>query len=67
MRSRAREASCRGAALLALERLGALASLTAAPALTYETFAPDMAAHALYREALARQESFYKLVADARQ
>lgn len=62
MRSRAREASCRGAALVALERLGALRSLTDAPAPTYETFAPDMEAHARYREALARQQSLYESV-----
>ena len=59
-RSRAREASCRGAALLALERLGALKGLTDAPAPTYELFAPDMEAHARYREALARQQSLYE-------
>ena len=62
LRSRAREASSRGAALLALERLGALKSLTDAPAPTYELFAPDAAAHARYREALARQESLYESV-----
>lgn len=61
-RSRAREASSRGAALLALERLGAFRSLTDAPAPTYETFAPDPRAHARYREALARQQSFYESV-----
>ncbi|HEY9282557.1 MAG TPA: hypothetical protein VIP46_03795, partial [Pyrinomonadaceae bacterium] len=61
-RSRAREASSRGAALLALERLGALKSLTDAPAPTYELFAPDAAAHARYREALARQQSLYESV-----
>jgi gluconokinase len=59
-RSRAREASSRGAALLALERIGALRSLTDAPAPTYETFAPDMKAHARYREALARQQALYE-------
>jgi gluconokinase len=66
-RSRAREASCRGAALLALERLGALKSLTDAPAPTYETFAPDVGAHARYREALARQQSLYESVLRQRQ
>jgi gluconokinase len=62
LRSRAREASCRGVALLALERLGALKSLTDAPAPTYETFAPDGQAHARYRGALARQQSLYESV-----
>ncbi|MCA1817313.1 MAG: gluconokinase [Acidobacteria bacterium] len=62
--SRAREASSRGVALVALERLGAIKDLTDAPAPVYETFTPDAAAHALYREALARQESLYRAVID---
>jgi gluconokinase len=60
--SRAREASSRGVALLALEQLGAIKSLTDAPAPVYETFTPDREAHARYREALARQETFYRAV-----
>lgn len=60
--SRAREASSRGVALIALERLGALRSLTDAPAPVYETFTPNESAHARYREALARQESLYESV-----
>jgi gluconokinase len=62
--SRAREASSRGVALVALERLGAIKSLTDVPAPVYETFAPDTDAHARYREALARQESLYESVID---
>jgi gluconokinase len=62
--SRAREASSRGVALVALESLGAIKSLTDVPAPVYETFAPDRDAHARYREALARQESLYESVID---
>jgi gluconokinase len=62
--SRAREASSRGVALLALENLGAIKNLTDAPPPVYETFTPDAGAHALYREALARQEAVYKLLND---
>jgi gluconokinase len=65
--SRAREASSRGVALLALEQSGAIKNLTDAPPPVYETFTPDAKAHALYREALARQESLYKSVFDPRQ
>lgn len=62
--SRAREASSRGVALLALENLGAIKNLTDAPPPVYETFTPDADAHALYRDALARQESLYESVFD---
>jgi gluconokinase len=62
--SQAREASSRGVALVALERLGAIKNLTDAPLPVYETFEPDMAAHARYRDALARQESLYRAVID---
>jgi gluconokinase len=64
--SRAREASSRGVALLALENLGAIKNLTDAPPPVYETFTPDESAHALYREALSRQESLYESVFDPR-
>jgi gluconokinase len=63
--SRAREASSRGVALLALERLGAIKNLTDAPPPVYETFTPDANAHTRYRDALARQESLYKSVFDS--
>jgi gluconokinase len=63
--SRAREASSRGVALLALEKLGAIKNLTGAPPPVYETFTPDANANALYRVALARQESLYKSVSDS--
>jgi gluconokinase len=62
--SRAREASSRGVALVALEQLGAIKDLTDAPAPVYETFEPDADAHARFRDALARQESLYRSVFD---
>ncbi|MDT7543305.1 MAG: gluconokinase [Acidobacteriota bacterium] len=62
--SQAREASSRGVALLALEHLGAVKSLTDVHAPVYETFEPDAEAHARYRDALARQESLYESVID---
>jgi gluconokinase len=65
--SRAREASSRGVALLALESLGAIKNLTDAPPPVYETFTPDADAHALYRGALARQESLYESAFGSRQ
>jgi gluconokinase len=60
--SQAREASSRGVALVALERLGAIKNLTDAPPPVYETFTPDTNAHARYRKALARQENFYRSI-----
>src|ERR687889_1160940 len=53
-----KEASSRGAALLALERLGALEIETAEAPLG-ETFDPDPGRHEIYREALARQRHLY--------
>jgi len=50
------EATSRGAALLALEALGALPDITAAPAPLGEVFAPDPAHHARYLAALERQQ-----------
>jgi gluconokinase len=56
----AREASSRGAALLALESLGAIADIEALPTLAAgQTFSPDEARHALYQEGLARQQRAY--------
>lgn len=49
------EATSRGAALLALEALGALADLGAARGQLGETFPPDPGRHARFREALERQ------------
>jgi gluconokinase len=55
------EASSRGAALLALERLEVL-ELERAEAPLGETFEPDPGRHEIYREALARQRRLYEAV-----
>ncbi|MBI3458569.1 MAG: gluconokinase [Candidatus Rokubacteria bacterium] len=54
------EASSRGAALLALEALGAVPSLEAVPAGFGPTVGPDPARHARYREGLARHRQLYE-------
>lgn len=54
-----REASSRGAALLALEALGVLPSVAAPPAGVGATVLPDPARHARYREGLARHRQLY--------
>lgn len=54
------EATSRGVALLALEALGALPSITDAPASEGVTYTPDSARHAVYRAAIARQENLYQ-------
>ena len=54
------EASIRGAALLALEAVGKIANIEAAPVLVDEAFEPDMQRHARYREGLARQQDLYE-------
>ncbi|MBI3003165.1 MAG: gluconokinase [candidate division NC10 bacterium] len=54
------EASSRGAALLALEALGHLRDLAAAPAALGRTFAPEPAKHQRYREALKRHRALYE-------
>ncbi len=57
------EATSRGAALLALEALGALPDLAAVPAATGAEYTPDPERHALYREAIERQRRLYALLA----
>jgi len=59
-----KEASSRGAALLALERLGAL-EIEDAEAPLGETFEPDPTRHEAYTEALARQRMLYDAVLKA--
>jgi gluconokinase len=54
-RSAEPEATSRGAALLALEALGVLPDLAAARPAVGETFAPDSAHHARFRDAIERQ------------
>ncbi|PYM44813.1 MAG: carbohydrate kinase [Candidatus Rokuibacteriota bacterium] len=52
------EATSRGAALLALEALGVLPDLATTRQELGETFVPDRARHARYRDALERQRRF---------
>ena len=56
----AREASSRGATLLALESLGVIDELTDAPDASSRTFEPDMRAHEIYRAGAERQEMVYQ-------
>jgi gluconokinase len=58
--SDAREASSRGAALLALESLGVIDELTDAPVELSRTFEPDMKAHEIYLAGAERQELVYQ-------
>jgi gluconokinase len=60
--SRVREASSRGAVLLALEAMGAIKSVTEFPVEAGEVFEPDEARHALYRKGLERQQRIYELL-----
>ncbi|MEO7911301.1 MAG: gluconokinase [Roseiflexaceae bacterium] len=54
------EATSRGAALLALESLGAIPSVEALPAPTSAIYEPESAAHEIYRAAIERQRVLYK-------
>jgi gluconokinase len=54
------EASSRGAALLALEAMGALPDLAAAPAPLGEEHRPDASRTRVYRAAMARQQALYQ-------
>ena len=56
----AAEASTRGAALLALEAVGKIATIEDVSVSPGEVFQPDMMRHAQYLEGLARQEELYK-------
>jgi gluconokinase len=60
--SQATEASSRGAALLALETLGAVRSIEEAPALLGEKFLPQIERYRRYREAMKRQDELYDLL-----
>lgn len=53
------EATSRGAALLALEALGAIPSLAALPAADGRVYEPERGRHAVYQEAIARQRWLY--------
>ena len=54
------EASIRGAALLALEAVGKIATIEEDSVAVEQVFEPDMTRHARYQEGLARQEELYK-------
>jgi len=54
------EATSRGAALLALESLGAIPALEALPATTGAIYEPDIAAHEIYLAAIERQRNLYR-------
>jgi gluconokinase len=58
----AAEASSRGAALLALEAVGKIASIEEDQFVVDQVFEPDMARHARYQQGLARQEELYERV-----
>ncbi|MCB0202124.1 MAG: carbohydrate kinase, partial [Anaerolineae bacterium] len=63
--SAAPEASARGAALLALEAIGALPGIDQAPDFLGATAQPDMQRHEVYRRAIMRQQELYdRLVRD---
>ncbi|HEV8661760.1 MAG TPA: FGGY-family carbohydrate kinase, partial [Candidatus Methylomirabilis sp.] len=53
------EASSRGAALVALEALGHLPDLAAAPAAQGSTYSPERGKHQRYRDALKRHRALY--------
>jgi gluconokinase len=57
-----REASSRGAALLALEALGLLPHIDAAHTAFSATYQPDTERHARYQQAIARQAGLYDLL-----
>jgi len=56
------EASCRGAALWALERLGIIHGIGALPASTGATFTPRPEYQAAYQELLSRQNQLYERI-----
>jgi gluconokinase len=58
------EASSRGAALLALEAVGKIASIEEDQFVVDRVFEPDMSRHARYQEGLARQEELYNQLYD---
>ncbi len=57
--SEVREASARGAALLALEALGIFKDLREAPSFVGEVLEPDLRNHERYLKAIERQKSLY--------
>ncbi|HEY0366053.1 MAG TPA: gluconokinase [Pyrinomonadaceae bacterium] len=60
----AAEASSRGAALLALEAVGKIATIEEDQFVVDQVFEPDMSRHPRYQEGLARQEELYERLYD---
>jgi len=58
--SEVEEASARGAALLALEALGALGDVSDAPSFIGDPVIPDAGRHDRYRKAMDRQQALYE-------
>jgi gluconokinase len=58
------EASSRGAALLALEAVGKIATIEEDQCVVDQVFEPDMTRHACYQHGLARQEKLYNQLYD---
>ena len=58
--SGSREASTRGAALLALEAAGKIQSIEELPISIESTFEPDMSRHVRYQLGLERQQKIYE-------
>jgi sugar (pentulose or hexulose) kinase len=58
--SSAREASCHGAALLALETIGKIDSIETLSAGLNQVLEPDMTRHAIYARAIERQQKLYE-------
>jgi len=58
------EASSRGAALLALEAVGKIATIEEDRFAIDQVFEPDMSRHARYQQGLARQEQLYQQLYD---
>lgn len=65
MLSEPREASVRGAALLALEAAGKIQSIAGLPLRVEQTFEPNMSRHLRYQEGLKRQQRIYQRVIES--
>jgi gluconokinase len=65
MVSEPREASVRGAALLALEAAGKIQSIAGVPVHVEQTFEPNMSRHVQYQEGLKRQQGIYERVIES--
>ena len=63
--SEPREASVRGAALLALEAAGKIQSIVGLPVRVEQTFEPNMSRHVKYQEGLKRQQRIYERIIES--